>query len=99
MTQATSTVQVENATTLITRWDLPPGASTGPHVHQYDYVVVPITDGVLSVTMPDGERIEAPLTVGTSYARSAGVEHDVANLTSEPIAFIEVELLEHSLGG
>jgi hypothetical protein len=66
-------------------------------VHEYDYVVVPLTDGILTVTTPEGERIEAPITTGGSYARGAGVEHDVANLTTELISFIEVELLEHSI--
>lgn len=90
-------MQVENTATRITRWDLPPGAHTGPHVHECDYVVVPLTDGILTVTTPEGERIEAPISEGGSYSRSAGVEHDVANLTSEPISFIEVELLEHPM--
>lgn len=92
---ATATVQIDNATTRVTRWDLPPGSSTGPHVHEYDYIVVPITAGALTVTGTDGNTIEAPLTVGASYARPAGVEHDVANRSDEPVAFIEIELLEH----
>jgi hypothetical protein len=53
-----STVQVEDTTTRVTRWDLPPGACTGPHVHEFDYVVVPLTDSILTVTTPEGERIE-----------------------------------------
>ena len=90
-----STIQAETGAVRVTRWDLPPGTHTGAHVHRYDYVVVPITDGTLTITGADGAVVDAPLSIGGSYTRSAGVEHDVANRTDEPIAFVEIELLEH----
>ena len=95
MTQATPTTQIESPTTRVTRWDFPPGSSTGHHTHQFDYIVVPVTDGVITVTGTDGSAVEAPLSVGGSYARSGGISHNVANLTSEFISFVEIELLEH----
>lgn len=95
MNQATATVQVETAAVRVTRWDFPPMSHTGHHVHDHDYVVVPITDGVLTITDPDGEVVESPIAVGQTYARSAGVAHDVANRSDAIVAFVEIELLDH----
>lgn len=97
MESATATTQVDDGTVRVTRWDFPPGTNTGAHIHQYDYVVVPLTGGQLTISSPDGEVIEAPLALGASYARLAGVEHDVANLTDDVIAFVEIELLDRPL--
>ena len=33
-----------------------------------------------------------PMTAGTSYARPAGVEHDIQNGSDHPIAFVEIEV-------
>ncbi|MEM9564844.1 MAG: cupin domain-containing protein [Actinomycetota bacterium] len=99
MDPATPTVQLDDGTVRVTRWDFPPGTHTGEHVHQYDYVVIPLTGGVLTISMPDGEVVEAPLAIGASYARTAGVEHDVANLTDGVVSFVEIELLDRPLPG
>ena len=45
--KAIPTVQVENARVIVTQWRFPPGAETGHHVHAHDYVVVPMTSGLL----------------------------------------------------
>lgn len=92
---ANSSVQLEDSHVRVTRWDLPQGTSTGPHVHEFDYVVVPLTNGIMRVTLPDGQEQTNRLQVGVSYARPAGTEHDVRNDDPEAVSFIEVELLEH----
>ena len=46
--QAVPTVQVDNERVRVTEWRFAPGAETGEHVHQMDYVVVPLGDGRLS---------------------------------------------------
>lgn len=97
MIEATATTQAETGSVRVTRWDFPPRSHTGAHVHQYDYVVVPVTDGTLTITGSDGDVVEAPLGLGVSYTRSAGVAHDVANRTDAPIAFVEIELLDRPL--
>ena len=84
--------QIDNERVIVTRWTLPPGAATGPHRHEYDYVVVPVTDGVLVLTDPNGAVSKADLAAGRSYARTAGVEHDVTNGGDAEIVFVEVEL-------
>lgn len=93
MTEATakSTLQLENDRVRVTEWRFAPGASTGWHRHEYDYVVVPMITGKLLLKEPDGERT-ADLTAGISYAREAGVEHDVINANDFEFVFVEVEM-------
>lgn len=96
--QATPTVQVDNERLRVTEWRFAPGAATGYHRHEYDYVVVPMTSGFLKLTGPDGEH-RAELTAGVSYFRNAGVEHDVVNDNSHEFVFVEVELKERGGAG
>jgi len=90
--QATSQVQVDNGWVRVTEWRFAPGAETGHHVHEHDYVVVPLVTGVLRLDEPGGTR-EAQLTSGVSYARQKGVSHNVINANAYEFRFIEVELL------
>ena len=62
--KAKPTVQIDDGKVKVTRWDFSPGAETGWHRHEMDYVVVPLTDGTLTAEMPDGSVIENKLTVG-----------------------------------
>ncbi len=43
------TVQRDDVDVRITRWDFPPGATTGQHTHGWPYVVVMLTDALLRV--------------------------------------------------
>ena len=97
-TTATSTVQIEGPNVRVTRWDLPQGSSTGPHVHEYDYVVVPVRSGIMHLTLPDGQEQTTRLEVGVAYQRPAGTAHDVRNDEPDTVSFVEVELLEHPAG-
>jgi len=83
--------QVDTARTRVTRYRLAPGASTGAHRHEYDYVIVPVTSGRLRV-VANGQEIFADLASGVSYARPAGVEHEVFNAGAGEMVFVEVEL-------
>lgn len=89
--QAVGTVQVDNERVKVTEWSFTPGAETGHHRHEYDYVVVPLTEGKLLIRDGNGERL-VPLSVGASYARNAGVEHNVINANAYPFRFIEIEM-------
>ena len=89
---AVPTIQIDNARVRVTEWRFAPGAATGFHRHAYDYVVVPMTSGRLKLIGPDGAETLAELTAGASYAREAGVEHDVINANDFPFSFVEVEL-------
>ena len=88
--KATSTVQVENARTIVTEWRFAPGAQTGFHVHAHDYVVVPLTSGVLRLEDAGGVK-HAHLEAGASYARAAGVAHNVINASEHEFRFVEIE--------
>jgi quercetin dioxygenase-like cupin family protein len=88
---ASSTVQVENDRVVVTEWRFAPGAETGYHIHAHDYIVVPVTSGRLRLEEPDGVR-EVELKAGGSYARPAGVAHNVVNANPFEFAFIEIEL-------
>lgn len=90
--QAIATVQQENDRVRVTEWRFPPGTATGHHVHEYDYVVVPILGGTLTIAEDDGTRNPSPIVTGRSYARGKGVSHDVINDTDAEICFIEVEI-------
>jgi quercetin dioxygenase-like cupin family protein len=89
--KAVPTIQVDDEKIRVTRWDFTPGAETGWHTHGMDYVVVPLTDGTLSAELANGSVVDNHLTIGSSYARSAGVEHNIVNASSSPFSFIEVE--------
>jgi len=92
MMSANSRVQLDTPEVRVTEWRLASGSATGHHVHQMDYVIVPMTSGELTIVAPDGERSRAQLGAGQSYFRKAGVEHDVLNETAAEIVFLEVEL-------
>ena len=88
---ARSTIQHDDAFARITRWDFEPGATTGWHKHGWPYVVVMLLDATLRLHNGT-EETEAQFAAGDSYTRPAGVEHDVMNVSSTPIAFLEIEL-------
>ena len=92
MLPAQSEVQIDNAEVRVTRWRLVPGSATGHHIHEMDYVIVPVTSGEMTIVAPNGERSMAQLGAGKSYFRKAGVEHDVLNESATDIVFLEVEL-------
>jgi len=84
--------QIDNVRARVTRHRLAPGAHTGVHRHEHDYIVVPISGGRMRAV--EGTRdVFAELTAGVSYFRPAGVEHDVFNDADQELVFVEVELL------
>lgn len=89
--KAVPTLQVDDEKVKVTRWDFTAGAETGWHTHRMDYVVIPLTDGTLSAELPDGSTVDNYLSIGSSYARKAGVEHNIVNASISPFSFIEVE--------
>jgi quercetin dioxygenase-like cupin family protein len=90
--KASSLVQVENDRVIVTEWRFAPGAETGHHVHGHDYVVVPLTSGILQLQEASGVR-DVRLEAGASYARPAGVAHNVINANDYEFRFVEIELL------
>jgi beta-alanine degradation protein BauB len=88
---ARPTVQVDNDRVRVIEWRFAPGAATGQHRHEYDYVIVPMATGQLRIVTSQGEST-AELTAGQAYFRAAGVEHDVVNANPHEFAFVEIEV-------
>lgn len=84
--------QIDNDRTRVTRHRLLPGAHTGFHRHEYDYVVVPVTPGRMRIVEAGEERF-SDLSPGVAYFRRAGVEHDVFNDGPEELIFVDIELV------
>lgn len=89
---AKSTVQTDNDRCRVTRWDLGPLEETGAHMHEYDYCVVPLSTGQLTMVADSGEETVADMQAGVSYFREAGVSHNVLNKSPVPFSFVEIEL-------
>jgi beta-alanine degradation protein BauB len=89
--KAVPTVQIDNERALVTEWRFAPGAETGWHMHNMDYIVVPGTSGNLLIESSSGNAV-SQLQQGVSYTRSAGVEHNVVNDNDEEFVFVEIEL-------
>jgi len=96
-TQGTAipTVTIDNDRVRVTQWQFrEKGDNTGWHRHAYDYVVVPLFDGVLDIKTGEGETMLVHMQNGVPYYRGFGVEHDVRNGNDFECAFVEIELLE-----
>jgi beta-alanine degradation protein BauB len=90
---AQATTSVDDERLRITTWRFEAsGDATGWHVHEYDYVVVPITGGPFAVTTPDGTTRELVQEAAVSHVGTAGTEHDVVYAGDVPAAFVEIEL-------
>ena len=89
--RALPTVQIDTGLVRVTEWRFAPGASTGWHRHEFNYVVVPITTGKLTI-----ENIHSQSTLelvsGEAYARERGVEHNVINANDFEFVFVEIEI-------
>ena len=56
----------------VTEWRFAPGAETGWHRHEADYVVVPMLDGDLLLEEPGGGSRTATLKKHVPYAAAGG---------------------------
>ncbi|MGF1529265.1 MAG: cupin domain-containing protein [Candidatus Competibacterales bacterium] len=89
--RAQSKLHIDNDRVRVTEWRFAPGAATGWHRHELDYVIVPLASGTLRLEEPEGVR-HAELTHGVPYYRGKGVEHDVVNANEGEFAFLEIEM-------
>ncbi|WP_420415469.1 cupin domain-containing protein [Roseibium sp.] len=89
---ATSETLVDDDRVRVTRFDFDPGAETGWHRHEYDYVITAITNCEMLLEEPGGENRTVSVPSGTAYRRTEGVEHNVINGGDKPMSFVEVEL-------
>ena len=87
-----SKLMIDNSKVRVTKWEFHPGDSTGQHIHEYDYVVVPMKDGILKIINDDGSVTLSELKKGVSYFREKGVNHNVINENKFHYSFVEIEI-------
>ena len=91
---AKPTIIVDNKKIKVTEWFFEIDDSTGQHIHEYDYVVVPMLDGELKIIDKDKKETISKLSKGGAYYRDKGVNHNVFNNNDFPYSFIEIEILK-----
>lgn len=89
---ATAKQLIDDDRVRVTRFDFEPGAETGWHRHEMDYVITALTDCRMLLEEPGGEIREVLVPAGTVYRRDEGVEHNVINGGDAPMSFVETEL-------
>ena len=92
LTTCSSTLLIEDEKVRVTRFDFEPNQETGWHVHEYDYVIIAITNCSMLLQHPDGTETTAVVAAGNAYRRDAGVRHNVINASEIKMSFIEIEL-------
>jgi mannose-6-phosphate isomerase-like protein (cupin superfamily) len=90
---AHSETQIDNGTLRVTKWTIEPSDAIPMHVHEFEYVVVPLVSDTMYVVNADGSEIAAEIRIGQSYTRPEGAEHTVQNRGSNTIVFVEIEKL------
>ena len=77
MSAAKATTVIDDPQIRVTTWTFDgAGDATGPHVHEYDYVVVPVTGGRFTVINSEGTTREMTQHAGSPYRGSAGTAHN-----------------------
>jgi beta-alanine degradation protein BauB len=89
--KATSVTVEDNDRVRITEWRFRPGAETGWHRHELDYVIVYRTAAKHLVETLEG-GISVEVKEGHSYFRKAGVEHNVVNVGDSEVVLVETEI-------
>ena len=91
--QATCELLSEDSRSKVWRWSFESGQATGMHVHEFDYIAIPISGGNFTATLDTGEVMEFQQEAGTPYQRSSGVHHNVRFVGEGKASFVEVEFL------
>ena len=95
--KANANIQIDNEIVRVTEYSFDKNEETGFHVHQWDYVIIPQTDGLLLLINDNDDETTATLVKGQPYYREAGVSHNVINIGKEKLVFIEIEIKAHSI--
>lgn len=90
--QAVASQMIDDARVRVTRFHFAPGAETGWHTHEMDYVITAVTDCEMLLEHPEGTTSEVFVPAGTAYRRLEGVEHNVINNGATDMSFVEIEL-------
>tara|TARA_R110001606_G_scaffold377103_3_gene536042 strand:- start:164 stop:493 length:330 start_codon:yes stop_codon:yes gene_type:complete len=82
---------VDDDRTRITQWQIAPGEQTGWHLHDYDYVTIQQSTGVLHLDYADGSEKTINYVPGTTNMNRAPVEHNATNIGDVDIRVLEIE--------
>lgn len=83
---------MDNERVRVTHWRLPPGAETGVHRHDLDYLVIPLVTGRLKIVEISGPELYAELETGIPQFRKGRHAHNVVNVNDFEFSFIETEI-------
>jgi len=95
--KAKTNIQIDNERIRVTEYSFNKGDETGFHTHQWDYVVIPQTNGKLLLVDDNKVETTATLFKGEPYYRKAGMSHNVINNGKEKLVFIELEIKAHTI--
>lgn len=82
---------VDDDRTRITQWVIAPGEQTGWHLHDYDYVTIQQSTGVLHLKYADGSEKTIDYEPGVTRMNRAPVEHNATNIGDVDIRVLEIE--------
>ena len=93
MKEASAVTNIDDDQVRVTTWTFnAAGDATSPHIHEYDYVVVPITGGRFTVVDSEGATREMTQEPVSPYRGVAGTAHNVISSTGSRVVFVEIEL-------
>jgi len=93
VSEASGVTDIDDDQVRVTTWTFDgEGDATGPHVHEYDYVVVPITGGRFTVVDSEDATREMTQEPASPYRGVAGTAHNVISSTGSRVVFVEIEL-------
>ena len=95
--KASANIQIDNERIRVTEYSFNKNEDTGFHVHQWDYIVIPQTNGILLMIDENNVETTATLVKGQPYYREAGVSHNVINNGNKKLVFIELEIKAHTI--
>ena len=95
--KAKANIQIDNERIRVTEYSFNKNEETGFHVHQWDYVVVPQTNGIILLVDQHNVETSAKLVKGQPYYKEAGVSHNVINNGEEKLVFIEIEIKDNAI--
>jgi quercetin dioxygenase-like cupin family protein len=81
----------DNERVAVREWRFAPGAESGWHTHERDYVIVYRTKATHLIETLEG-GITVDMAEGHSYFRAKGVEHNVVNAGDSEVVMMVIEL-------
>jgi quercetin dioxygenase-like cupin family protein len=88
---AVGEVLIDDEKTCITRWRFAPGAQTGWHRHEWDYVTIHGSGGRLQLENAAGDIMNIDYVEGSHRAFDAPVTHNAKNVSDVEVVALEIE--------